>query len=139
MCVLCLGVWPNNSDADDSASFQINVSMLNYWNNSLIHSYSTELFYIDICKWFISNIYLIQTGMVPNTGAQDGNYGRRCDVYANIMEETSSGRVTVCPSDIRYRHVYTSISNTVKIQIVNTGDGGNEAIYFAIAFQGNSF
>ena len=76
--------------------------------------------------------------MVPNAGADDGNYGRMCDVYANIMEDTSGASMTVCSGEIRNRHVYTSISNTVKIQIVNTGDDGEEAIYFAIAFQGNS-
>ena len=61
---------------------------------------------------------------------------RRCNVYANIIEEASGARVTVCSGDIRYKHLYTTISNSVEIQIVNTGDNGDGSAYFAIAFQG---
>ena len=74
--------------------------------------------------------------MVPNAGIQGENNGRRCDVYANILEGTSGSRMTICSGEARYRQLYTSISNTVEIQIVNTGDNEDGAIYFAIAFQG---
>ena len=63
---------------------------------------------------------------------------RRCNIYANIIEEASGARVTVCSGETRYRHLYTTISNTVEIEIVNTGDNGDESAYFAISFQGNT-
>ena len=61
---------------------------------------------------------------------------RKCDIYANIIDEASGARITVCPGETRYRHLYTTISNSVEIQIVNMGDNGDESAYFAIAFQG---
>ena len=61
---------------------------------------------------------------------------RSCDIFANIREAESGARITVCSGETRYKHVYTSTSNSVEIQIVNTGDGGDESAYFAIAFQG---
>ena len=65
-----------------------------------------------------------------------GSSDRRCDIYANIKEEASGARVTVCSGDTRYRHLYTTVSSSVEIQIVNTGDNGDRSSYFAIAFQG---
>ena len=61
-----------------------------------------------------------------------------CEVYANIKEGDSGGRVTVCSGETRYRHLYSTVSNYVEIQIVNTGDSGDGSPYFAIAFQGIS-
>ena len=61
---------------------------------------------------------------------------RRCDVYANIIEEESGGRLTVCSGDVRYKHLYTTTSNSVEIQIINIGEGADNSAYFAIAFQG---
>ena len=39
----------------------------------------------------------------------------------------------------RYRHLYTSVSSSVEIQIVNRADTEDEAAYFAIAFKGRSY
>ena len=61
---------------------------------------------------------------------------RRCNIYANIIEEASGARVTVCSGETRQKHLYTTISNIVEIQIVNTGENEDESAYFAIAFQG---
>ena len=59
-----------------------------------------------------------------------------CDIYANIREKASGRRVTVCSGETRYKHLYTSISNSIEIQIVNTGNSVDQPIYFAIAFEG---
>ena len=61
-----------------------------------------------------------------------------CNIYANIKEEASGARVTVCSGETSYKHLYTTVSSTVEIQIVNTGEDGEESAYFAIAFEGNS-
>ena len=42
----------------------------------------------------------------------------------------------MCSGETRFKHLYTTVSNSVEIQIVNTGENGEEAAYFAIAFQG---
>ena len=63
---------------------------------------------------------------------------RRCDIYANVIDEASGARITVCPGETRFRHLYTTTSNSVEIQIVNMGDNGDESAYFAIGFQGTT-
>ena len=62
-----------------------------------------------------------------------------CNIYARIKEDASSGSVTVCSGERRKRHLYTTVSNSVELQIVNTGEDGEGSDYFAIAFQGISF
>ena len=47
--------------------------------------------------------------------------------------------MTVCSGETRYKHLYTSISNSVEIQIVNIGGNEDGSKYFAIAFQGMLF
>ena len=59
-------------------------------------------------------------------------------MYAKIREAKSGARVTVCSGDTRYKHLYTTVSNSVEIQIVNGGENGDESSYFAIAFEGIS-
>ena len=44
--------------------------------------------------------------------------------------------MTVCSGERRYRHLYTTVSSSVEIQIVNTGGNGDESAHFAIHFQG---
>ena len=61
---------------------------------------------------------------------------RGCDTYANIKEQASGARMRVCSGETRQRHLYTSVSNSVEIQIVNMGDNGDTSAYFVIAFQG---
>ena len=61
---------------------------------------------------------------------------RMCNIYANIKEEASGVQMTVCSGETRFKHVYTTVSNSVEIQIVHTGDDGDDSAYFAIAFQG---
>ena len=61
---------------------------------------------------------------------------RRCNVYAIIKEAASGSRVTVCAGETRNRHLYTSVSNTVEIQIVDIDDSDDQSAYFTIAFQG---
>ena len=61
---------------------------------------------------------------------------RRCNVYAIIKEAASGSRVTVCSGETRNRHLFTSVSSTVEIQIIDIGDNGDQSAYFIIAFQG---
>ena len=65
-----------------------------------------------------------------------GSEGRRCNIYANIKEVESGSQLAVCSGETRYRHLYTTVSSSVEIQIVNTGNNEDEPTYFAIAFQG---
>ena len=66
-----------------------------------------------------------------------GSPDRRCDIYANIKEDGGAG-VTVCSGETRYRHLYTTVSSSVEIQIVDTGDNGDDSSHFVIAFEGMS-
>ena len=73
---------------------------------------------------------------MPDTATNLESPTRRCNIYANIKEEARGGRVTICSGNTRFKHVYTTVSSSVEIQIVNTGENGDESAYFAIAFQG---
>ena len=70
------------------------------------------------------------------TETGNGNPGRDCEIYAKINEEASGASVTICAGNIRYRHVYTTISNSVEIQIIKAGKSEDDSEYFAIAYQG---
>ena len=63
------------------------------------------------------------------------NPGRDCEIYAKI-NEADGATVTICSGDIRYKHVYTTISNSVEVQIIKAGESGDESHYFAITYQG---
>ena len=76
--------------------------------------------------------------MVSNTHSRENN-DRRCNVYANIIEEASGARMTVCSGETRHRHLYMTTTNSVEIQIVNAGQNVDEPAYFALAFQGKSY
>ena len=73
---------------------------------------------------------------MSKTGTRYEGQDRRCDIYAKINEEASGARLTVCSGETRHRHLYTSSTNSVEIQIVKAGATGDESAYFVIAFQG---
>ena len=81
-------------------------------------------------------IYHIYDHIQPDTEVQRRSPDRRCNTYAYIKEDASGAKVTVCGGETRYRHLYTAVSGSVEIQIVNTGDNGDDSSYFVIAFQG---
>ena len=86
----------------------------------------------------ISNNYHIQIRIISKADTRPGSPHPSCNIYATIKEDASGARVTVCSGEMRHRHLYTSASNSVEIQIANTVDDGGEPAYFAIAFQGNT-
>ena len=62
---------------------------------------------------------------------------RRCDIYAKINEAATGATVIVCSGEARHKHLYTTTSNSVEIQIVKTGEeDGDDPSYFAIVYQG---
>ena len=82
------------------------------------------------------SIFTLQTQEAGNADARHESRDHRCEVYANIKEVESGARVTVCSGGARYRHLYTTVSNHVEIQIVTAENTGDESPYFAIAFEG---
>ena len=81
----------------------------------------------------------MQTGGVTGGDKRRDSQDRRCNIYAKIREEASGGIVTVCSGKRRHRHLYTTVSSSVEIRIINTGDSGDESAYFLIHFQGLLF
>ena len=68
------------------------------------------------------------------------NQDRRCDIYAKINEDATGATVTVCSGETRHKHLYTTTTNSVEIQIVKTGEeDGDDPTYFAIVYQGIIF
>ena len=74
--------------------------------------------------------------MIQNVEAPRKSQERRCNIYAIIKELASGARVTVCSGETRHKHLYTTVSSTAEIHIVDTGENGDASAYFAIAFQG---
>ena len=73
---------------------------------------------------------------MPNTEALQDSFERRCNIYANIKEAATGARVTVCSGVTRYKHLYTTASSSVDIEIANMGESGDQSSYFLIVFQG---
>ena len=82
------------------------------------------------------NIDFISTLLIPKAQTGYQNQDRRCDIYARINEEASGARVTVCSGEARHRHIYTTTSNSVEIQIIKAADSADDSAYFVIAFRG---
>ena len=57
-----------------------------------------------------------------------------CREYAVIHEVQSEWRTMVCGGTSRWQHVYLSKTNTLQIEITNTGDR-----YFILKYEGQYF
>ena len=74
--------------------------------------------------------------MMQNIATPRESEKRICNIYAIIKEAISGARVTVCSGETRHKHLYSTVSSTVEIQIIDMGENGDASAFFAIAFQG---
>ena len=68
---------------------------------------------------------------------EDVSPSKRCTVYATIKEESAVKPTTVCSSQERELHVYTSLSNSVTLRIVGKDKGLKTPQQFLFKYEGS--
>ena len=63
-------------------------------------------------------------------------FHEKCFIYAIITEKESGATETICAGGIRSKHVYTTYSSIIEVQLFNKLRGEMGTSYFLIGYEG---